>query len=112
MSRKRSPLPIQILLFLLGTLLAVATGVVTNSTGTLPWGLEFLRRQSLLLAGVTVLLIIGVMIWQHRAEQRPALPPRPVWDSDRSPFPGLEAFAEQDSAVFYGREAEIAELLD
>jgi conflict system STAND superfamily ATPase len=112
MSRKRLPLPVQILLFLLGTLLAVATGVVTNSTGTLPWGLEFLRRQSLLLAGVTVLLIIVVMIWQHRAEQHPALPARPVWDSDRSPFPGLEAFTEQDSAVFYGRDAEITELLE
>ena len=112
MSRKRSPLPVQVLLFLLGTLLAVATGVVTNSTGTLPWGLEFLRRQSLPLAGITVLLIIGVMVWQHRAEQRLVLPVRTVWDSDRSPFPGLEAFAEQDSAVFFGRDAAITELLD
>lgn len=42
MSRKRSPLLVQVLLFLLGTLLAVATGVLTNSTGPLPWGLEFI----------------------------------------------------------------------
>ncbi|MGH3934124.1 MAG: eIF2A-related protein [Pseudonocardiaceae bacterium] len=112
MSRKRSSLPVQVLLFLLVTLLGVATGNLTNSTGALPWGLEFLRRQSLPLAGITVLLIIGVMVWQHRAEQRQALRARPVWDSDRSPFPGLEAFTEQDSAVFFGRDTEITELLE
>ncbi|MGI8815216.1 MAG: NACHT and WD repeat domain-containing protein, partial [Pseudonocardia sp.] len=52
------------------------------------------------------------MVWQHRAEQRLVLPARAVWDSDRSPFPGLEAFVEQDSAVFFGRDAAITELLD
>lgn len=112
MPRKRSPLLVQVLLFLLVTLLGVATGNLTKSTGVLPWGLEFLRRQSLPLAGGIVLLIIGVMVWQHRAEERFALPLRPVWDSGRSPFPGLEAFTEQDSAVFFGRDAEIAELLE
>ncbi len=111
MARKRSLLPVQVLLFLLVTLLAFATENLT-STGALPWGLEFLRRQSLPLAGITVLLIIGVMLWQHRAEQRLVLPARPVWDSDRPPFPGLEAFTEQDSAVFFGRDAETTELLD
>jgi hypothetical protein len=55
MSRKHSPLPVQVLLFLLVTFLGVATGNLTNKPG-----LEFLRRQSLPLAGVTVLLIIGV----------------------------------------------------
>jgi WD40 repeat protein len=111
-SRKSSPLPVQVLLFLLVTLLGIATGNLNNRPGALPWGLEFVRRQSLPLAGIIVLLIIGVMVWQHRAEQRSALPARPVWDSDRLPFPGLEAFTEQDSAVFFGRDAEIAELLD
>jgi AAA ATPase domain len=112
MSRKRSPLPVQILLFLLVTLLGIATGNLTRDTAAIPWGLEFVQRQSLPLAGVTVLLIIGLMVWQYRAEQRLALPARPVWDSDRSPFPGLEAFTEQDSAVFFGRDTEITELLD
>jgi len=36
MSRKRSSLPVQVLLFLLGTLLGVATGNLTNSTSALP----------------------------------------------------------------------------
>jgi hypothetical protein len=112
MARKPSPLPVQVLLFLLVTLLGVATGNLSHSTGAFPWSLEFVRRQSLPLAGITLLLIIGVMVWQHRIEERLALPARPVWDSDRSPFPGLEAFTEQDSAVFFGRDAEVAELLD
>jgi WD40 repeat protein len=112
MARKRSLLPVQVLLFLLVTLLGIATGNLTKNPGTLPWGLELLRRQSLPLAGATVLLIIGVMVWQHRAEERLALPACPIWDSDRSPFPGLEAFTEQDSAVFFGRDAEITELLE
>lgn len=112
MAGKRSLLLVQVLLFLLVTLLGVATGNLTKSTGALPWGLELLRRQSLPLAGVTVLVIIGVMVWQHRTEERLAVLARPVWDADRPPFPGLEAFTEQDSAVFFGRDAEISELLD
>jgi WD40 repeat protein len=112
MSRKHWPLLIQLLLFLLVTLLSVATGIVTNNPDTLPGTLGFLRRGALPLAGVTVLLIIGVMVWQHRTEQRAALPPGPCWDSDRSPFPGLEAFTEEDSAVFFGRDAEITELVE
>ncbi|MGH3693309.1 MAG: NACHT and WD repeat domain-containing protein [Pseudonocardiaceae bacterium] len=109
MSRKRSPLPVEVLSFLLATLLGVSIGNLTSVAGPLPWGLELLRRQSLPLAGGTVVLMIGVMIWQRRTEERSA---RPLWDSDRSPFPGLEAFTERDSAVFFGRDAEIAELLD
>jgi hypothetical protein len=111
MSRKRSLLLIQVLVFLLVTLLGVATGSVARGTGVLPWGLDLLRRGSLPFAGVIVVLIIGLMIWQHITEERLALPAQPLWKSDQSPFPGLEAFTEQDSAVFFGREAEITELL-
>lgn len=62
MARKRSPLPVQVLLFLLVTFLGLATGNLTKNPGALPRGLELLRDQSLPLAGVTVLLIIGVMV--------------------------------------------------
>ena len=34
-----------------------------------------------------------------------------AWDPARSPYPGLESFAEQDAAVFFGREVEIERLL-
>lgn len=112
MSRRRSLLLVQILLFLLVTLLGVATGNLTHATGAFPWGLELLRRGSLPLAVVIVLTIIGLMVWQHVTEERLALPARSIWDSDRPPFPGLEAFTEHDSAVFFGRDAEVAELVE
>jgi WD40 repeat protein len=111
MSRRRSLLLVQVLSFLLVTLLGVATGNLTRDTGALPWGLEAVQRGSLPLAGVIVVLIIGLMVWQHVTEERLALPAHPLWDFDRSPFPGLEAFTEQDSAVFFGRDTEITELL-
>jgi WD40 repeat protein len=34
-----------------------------------------------------------------------------TWDPARSPYPGLESFAEQDAAVFFGRDVEIERLL-
>jgi hypothetical protein len=112
MSRRRSLLLIQVLSFLLVTLLGVAIGNLTRDTDALPWGLNLLRQGSLPLAGVIVVLIIGLMVWQHVAEERLALPAPPLWDFNRSPFPGLEAFTEDDSAVFFSRDAEITELLD
>jgi energy-coupling factor transporter ATP-binding protein EcfA2 len=33
------------------------------------------------------------------------------WDTERSPFPGLESFQERDAAVFFGRQAETERLL-
>jgi WD40 repeat protein len=35
-----------------------------------------------------------------------------AWDPNRSPYPGLTAFSEQDAAVFFGREHETHRLLD
>jgi TIR domain/AAA ATPase domain len=35
-----------------------------------------------------------------------------TWDPTRPPYPGLAAFAEQDAAVFFGREPEIERLLE
>jgi hypothetical protein len=70
MARKRSPLLIHVLLSLFVTLLGVATGNLTRSTGSPPWGLELLGQESFPLAGITILLIIGLTVWQHRAEER------------------------------------------
>jgi WD40 repeat protein len=35
-----------------------------------------------------------------------------TWDSRRPPYPGLEAFASEDAAVFFGREAETVRLME
>jgi WD40 repeat protein len=49
-------------------------------------------------------------VWLHLLERPPS--PTPVWDATRPPYPGLESFVEQDAGVFFGREAQIAELHD
>ncbi len=112
MSRKHGLLVVQILSFLLVSLLGVATGYLAHDATGFPPGFRLLQRSALPLAGVTLLLIIGLVVWQHVAEERLSSLTRPAWVSDRSPFPGLEAFTEQDAAVFFGREVEIAELLE
>ncbi|GAA2333715.1 TIR domain-containing protein [Streptomyces kunmingensis] len=35
-----------------------------------------------------------------------------AWDATRSPYPGLEPFAPQDAAVFFGREPETGRLME
>jgi hypothetical protein len=50
----------------------------------------------------------------HRREARGSgLPsPKRAWTATRPPYPGLEAFTEQDAGVFFAREAEIKQLVD
>src|SRR5688500_3878482 len=101
MVRKRPLLALQVLTFLLVTLLGVATGYLTNDTGNLSQGVNLVRRWSLPLAAVILLLIVGLMVWQHMTEERLARHAHGVWESDGSPYPGLEAFTERDAAVFF-----------
>ena len=108
-SRKRIALLRQILLFALFTFLGLATNYVASESHP-PAGLRLLGQSSLPLAGGIAVAIVAVMIWQHREEEREDAGPE--WDSDRPPFPGLEAFTEQDAGVFFGRAAETTELLD
>ena len=110
--RRRTLLALQVLTFLLVTLLGVATGYLTNDTGNLSHGVNVVRRWSLPLAAIILLLIVGVMVWQHMTEERLARHAGVVWESDRSPYPGLEAFTERDAAVFFGRDEEVAEVLE
>lgn len=35
-----------------------------------------------------------------------------VWDGTRSPYPGLQAFAPEDAAVFFGRGSEVGRVLE
>ena len=109
MLRRRIALLRQVLLFVLVTLLGIATGYLTNERRP-PAALRMLERSALPLAIVIAIVIVAVMIWHQVAEERGS--PAPVWDSARPPFPGLEAFTEQDAGVFFGRAAEAAELLE
>ncbi|TDB86777.1 hypothetical protein E1264_16665 [Actinomadura sp. KC216] len=57
-----------------------------------------------------MLLIPLVLAWEKGQERRNLA--RPVWKGDRSPYPGLDAFTEDDDAVFFGRDAEIQDLVE
>jgi WD40 repeat protein len=109
MVRRRIALLRQVLLFVLVTLLGIATGYLTNERRP-PAALKMLERWALPLAIVIAIVIVAVMIWHQVAEERGS--PAPTWDSARPPFPGLEAFTEQDAGVFFGRAAEASELLE
>ncbi len=41
-----------------------------------------------------------------------ALSPRPLWDPEKSPFPGLDAFTPAEAPVFFGRGRETGALVD
>ncbi|WP_438939606.1 nSTAND1 domain-containing NTPase [Catenulispora pinisilvae] len=36
---------------------------------------------------------------------------RPAWDSQQAPYPGLSAFSEADAPVYFGRDAQVTELI-
>ncbi len=104
MSRRPIYLILNVFLMLLGVLVGLATDSVSSQAG------ELLRQWSLPLLGVTVLLTLAGQVWLYVMERPPS--PKRTWDSSRPPYPGLEAFTEQDAGVFYGREPESNQLLD
>ncbi|WP_165970497.1 AAA family ATPase [Actinomadura sp. 6K520] len=59
---------------------------------------------------VCMLLIPLVLAWEKGQERRNLA--RPGWRGDRSPYPGLDAFTEDDDGVFFGRDGEIRELVE
>jgi hypothetical protein len=79
MRRRIVPLIIQILLFLMITLLGIATGYLTGLNGRAPAALELLRRWSLPVGLSLLVLIVGLMVWQHWIEQR-ANEATPEWN--------------------------------
>ncbi|WP_244366376.1 nSTAND1 domain-containing NTPase [Micromonospora echinofusca] len=55
-----------------------------------------------------VVLIVGngLLLWWEAPRS-----PRPTWRAERSPYPGLSAFTEQDASVFFGRDEQVNTLL-
>ncbi|MEU8589531.1 AAA family ATPase [Streptomyces sp. NPDC048664] len=109
MDRRPVKLVLDVLLMLVGTLLGIATNYATGQSDHVPLALRLLRDWSVPLIGVALVLLVGGQIALHLLD-RPT-PTRRVWDSAQPPYPGLEAFTEDDAAVFFGRDREIAELV-
>ncbi|MGH8896541.1 MAG: ATP-binding protein [Egibacteraceae bacterium] len=110
MPRRRLSVALNILLLVFGVLIALVIDYLANTAGVSAPVFRLLQRWALPLLGIAVVLTVGVQVWLYLLERPP--PPKRVWDSSRPPYPGLEAFVEQDAGVFFGREADIDELCD
>ncbi|MEU2773803.1 ATP-binding protein, partial [Streptomyces sp. NPDC007162] len=98
---------LQILLALVACVLGIATNYATN-TDRAPWALELIRRFSVPAIAVLIVALVVGQVVVYRLEN-PA-PPRIEWPRDRVPYPGLDAFGEDEAAVYFGREAQAVEL--
>jgi WD40 repeat protein len=108
MSRQWLTLALRSLLFVLVTFFGIVINRVLGAAeGTTSASHLFQYWPSLGL-GLTAVALAIVWLSLHRLEHPPS--PRPSWHSDRSPYPGLEAFTEEYAGVFFGRQSEIAEM--
>ncbi|WP_243761727.1 WD40 repeat domain-containing protein [Streptomyces sp. YIM 98790] len=105
--KRRLELLLQVLLILAACLLGIVTNYATDGDEEPPL-LSALRRSAGPALIVLILMMIAVQVLVYRL-QAPARAPR-AWEPGRSPYPGLDAFTEQESAVFFGREDHIAQL--
>ncbi|MEU3630331.1 nSTAND1 domain-containing NTPase [Streptomyces fradiae] len=105
--RSRLQLALQGMLVLVTCLLGITTNYAT-STDSAPWALEMIRRGSVPAIGLLIVAMVVGQIVVYRLEN-PA-PARAEWPRDRIPYPGLDAYGEDEAAVYFGREAQAAEL--
>ncbi|MFJ3250427.1 AAA family ATPase [Streptomyces sp. NPDC086782] len=98
---------LQILLALVACLLGIATNYATN-TDHAPWWLDLIRRGSVPAVGLLVVAMVVGQVVVYRLEN-PA-PEQTEWPRDRVPYPGLDAYEEDEAAVYFGREGQAAEL--
>ncbi|MEV5414468.1 WD40 repeat domain-containing protein [Thermopolyspora sp. NPDC052614] len=108
--RRRRPLALllQVLLVVVASLLGIVTNYATNVENA-PLYLKVLQQAAVPGIGVLIVLLVAGHVVAYRLES-PA-PLRRSWDPARAPYPGLDAFTEDEAAVFFGREAQIAELV-
>ncbi|MET7716826.1 WD40 repeat domain-containing protein [Streptomyces sp. NPDC005407] len=105
--RQRLQLAFQIMLVLVASLLGIVTNYATNVDDA-PWLLRVLQHASVPAIGLLIVAMVVGQVVVYRLEN-PA-PPQTDWPRDRVPYPGLDAFVEDEAAVFFGREAQAEEL--
>lgn len=105
--RNRLQVALQIMLALVACLLGIATNYAT-STEEVPWVLEAIQRVSVPAIGLLIVALVVGQVIVYRLEN-PA-PPRIEWPRERVPYPGLDAFDEDEAPIYFGREAQAAEL--
>src|SRR5690606_28993117 len=105
--RHRLQVVLQILLALVGCLLGIATNSVARRDEA-PGALEVSRRGSVPASGLLIVAMVIGQVVVYRLEN--PTPERAEWPRDRIPYPGLDAYSEEEAAVYFGREAQAAEL--
>ncbi|MGW1881576.1 nSTAND1 domain-containing NTPase [Streptomyces sp. NPDC001970] len=105
--RHRIQLALQIMLVLVASLLGIVTNYATNADDA-PWLLQAIQQASVPAIGLLIVAMVVGQVVVYRLEN-PA-PPHVDWPRDRVPYPGLDAFDEDEAAVFFGREVQAAEL--
>ncbi|GAA2723997.1 hypothetical protein GCM10010439_20620 [Actinocorallia aurantiaca] len=99
---------LNVLLVVVVALLGIVTNYATGE-GETPFLLQLLQRVAVPAVGVLLLVLIVLTVAAARLDGSP--PPARIWDPDRTPYPGLEAFAEDEAAVFFGRDDQVNDLV-
>ncbi|MFD0684747.1 WD40 repeat domain-containing protein [Actinomadura fibrosa] len=107
MRHQRLSLFLQVLLVLVASLLGIVTNYATNAEHA-PLLLRVLQKAAVPAIGVLIVALVAGHVVAFRLDRPP--PPRRTWRRDRTPFPGLDAFTEDEAPVFFGREVQTAEL--
>ncbi|GCB49012.1 ATP-binding protein [Streptomyces sp. NL15-2K] len=105
--RNRLQLLLQAMLVLVASLLGIVTNYATSENEA-PWLLHLLQQVAIPAIGLLIVTMVVMQIVVHRLEN-PAPPPTD-WPHDRVPYPGLDAFVEDEAAVFFGRENQSEDL--
>lgn len=106
--RRFSTATLQLSLLTIGILLEITANFAANPTSDSGIWRFFQQFAGIGLIVLLVVLVAGnaLVLWWENPRA-----PRPAWGQDRSPYPGLAAFSEEDAAVFFGREPQITELI-
>ncbi|MFI6124893.1 AAA family ATPase [Streptomyces sp. NPDC051064] len=100
-------LALQVMLVLVASLFGIVTNYATGADEA-PWLLQVIQKASVPAIGVLVVAMVVGQVVVYRLEN--PTPPQVDWPRDRVPYPGLDAFAEDEAAVYFGRETLAAEL--
>lgn len=103
----RTAITLQIAVLLSASLLEVAANFAANDLQS--GAVRFLVHFALPAVVVLLLVLVVGNVLVFRMENPTT--DRPVWNAQRVPYPGLSAFSEADAPVYFGRDAQITELI-